>query len=100
MPNNGGMENTSPIDSAAKLVGSLTELARMLKVAPPTVHEWKVGRRPVPAARCVDIERVTHGAVTRQQLRPNDWANYWPELAQAPAHSAQAATETVAGQGA
>ncbi|MGP3789793.1 transcriptional regulator [Pseudomonas sp. B392_1p] len=26
------------------------------------------------------IERETGGEVTRQQLRPNDWADIWPEL--------------------
>ena len=36
---------------------------------------------PEPA-RCVDIERETFGAVTRRDLRPNDWRRIWPELAE------------------
>ncbi|EJN3231875.1 helix-turn-helix domain-containing protein [Escherichia coli] len=32
------------------------------------------------ASLCVLIERASNGGVTRQQLRPNDWANIWPEL--------------------
>lgn len=29
---------------------------------------------------CVAIERATDGAVTRQDLRPSDWQDIWPEL--------------------
>jgi len=36
----------------------------------------------VPVERCVAIERATKGAVTRRDLRPNDWLQIWPELAQ------------------
>ena len=32
---------------------------------------------PILAAR---IERATNGAVTRQELRPEDWRDIWPEL--------------------
>lgn len=32
------------------------------------------------AQLCVDIERATHGAVTRRDLRPDDWHRIWPEL--------------------
>lgn len=45
--------------------------------------------------RCVAIERVTGGAVTRRDLRPDDWWLIWPELVDAdhpaPAPSDQAA---------
>lgn len=81
MPNNGGMEHISPIDKAAQAVGGLTKLAAMLGVAPPTVHEWKTRKRPVPVVRCVSIVRAANGAVTLQDLRPDDWQDIWPELA-------------------
>lgn len=96
MPNNGGMELTSPIEKAAQVVGGLTKLANMLGVSPPTVHEWKTLKRKVPAARCKSIVMAANGAVTLQELRPNDWQDYWPELAAAPANTAHAATEKVA----
>ncbi|WP_434737074.1 transcriptional regulator [Escherichia coli] len=32
------------------------------------------------ASLCVLIERASNGEVTRQQLRPFDWMNIWPEL--------------------
>ncbi len=37
--------------------------------------------RPVPPKQCVRIEQLTRGQVTRQALRPADWKEIWPELA-------------------
>lgn len=34
------------------------------------------------AEMCTRIEQASKGAVTRKDLRPNDWAKIWPELAQ------------------
>ncbi len=31
-------------------------------------------------ARCVVIEQMSHGVVTRKDLRPDDWKLIWPEL--------------------
>lgn len=39
------------------------------------------GDKPVPVTHGAAIERFTDGAVTRQQLFPNDWPRIWPELA-------------------
>ncbi len=44
--------------------------------------QWIKKRRPVAADRCVAIERATDGAVTRRDLRPDDWQDIWPELVQ------------------
>lgn len=32
------------------------------------------------AELCVSIEQATDGAVTRKDLRPDDWQKIWPEL--------------------
>lgn len=55
-------------------------LAKLLSVTPGTVNHWLWRRRPVPVAQCVRIEQLTSGAVTRQMLRPDDWASIWPDL--------------------
>lgn len=34
------------------------------------------------AELCVAIERATEGAVSRRDLRPDDWERIWPELAE------------------
>lgn len=77
---------------------SISELAGVLGVAPPTVAEWCNGRRPVPVRRCRAIEEATGGRITRRDLRPDDWQDIWPELAEsepkptpAPAHQARVA---------
>lgn len=51
--------------------GAQAELARKLKVAPVLVHLWAHEKRPVPAHRCIAIEKATAGAVTAIELRPD-----------------------------
>lgn len=59
------------------------ELARRLGVTPTSVSEWKTGRKTPDPERCVAIEQITNGEVTRIDLRPDDWHRIWPELAAA-----------------
>ena len=42
--------------------------------------ESENGRRTLNPTRCVRIERLTAGAVRRQDLRPDDYWKIWPEL--------------------
>lgn len=63
---------------------SASELAKLIG-APHVaqINQWRnpgINRRPSPAY-CVAIERATSGAVTRRDLRPDDWQDIWPELA-------------------
>lgn len=62
--------------------GSQTQLARAIGVQPQLIWQWSTEVRKVPIERCVAIERATNGAVTRQDLRPDDWQDIWPELGQ------------------
>ncbi|WP_213308249.1 transcriptional regulator [Paraburkholderia sacchari] len=59
---------------------SQSAFAELLGVTQGLVYQWLAGRRPVAAERCVAIERATNGAVTRKDLRPDDWRDIWPEL--------------------
>lgn len=68
---------------------SQTDLARLISVPAQLMWQWARGKRPVPIERCVAIERATDGAVTRQDLRPDDWRDIWPELADATPAPAQ-----------
>lgn len=85
------MNTTShSIKRAAKLLGSQLALARALQVTPVTVSQWTrdasaKNARPVPPKQCVRIEKLTSGQVSRRELRPEDWQDIWPELAQQPA---------------
>jgi DNA-binding transcriptional regulator YdaS (Cro superfamily) len=82
------------LDAAARLVGGRKILADLLGVSVAAIGNWKV--RGVPVEHCFAIEQATKGEVTRKDLRPDDWLKIWPELAQATATTAQAATESVA----
>lgn len=61
---------------------SQADFAKVLGVSQGLVCQWIKKRRPVAADRCVAIERATFGAVTRRDLRPDDWHLIWPELAE------------------
>ena len=70
-------------------------LASAIGVPPTLISQWSTTRVP-PFERCIPIERATDGQVTRRDLRPDDWQEMWPELAQAQADHAPAATELIA----
>ncbi|WP_284412571.1 helix-turn-helix domain-containing protein [Acidovorax sp. SUPP2539] len=66
---------------ACETLGSQAALAKAIEVAPALVHQWRSGSRPVPVQHCLSIERATGAAVSRRDLRPDDWHLIWPELA-------------------
>lgn len=56
------------------------DLAAAVGVSLGMLSQWKNKTRPVSATRCIAIENATKGQVTRKDLRPDDWADIWPEL--------------------
>jgi len=46
------------------------EFAAKVGVTQGRVSHWLRGDK-IPAERCTDIERITGGAITRQELRPD-----------------------------
>lgn len=77
-------DHADAVRRAAKLLGSQRALAIALGVAPVNVSQWlssaSLKGRPVPPKQCVRIEALTKGAVSRRELRPDDWQDIWPEL--------------------
>lgn len=67
------------IERAIAVAGSQTALADALGVTQQTVSNWLKGGVIRPE-HCSAIERFTAGAVTRRDLRPDDWQDIWPEL--------------------
>jgi DNA-binding transcriptional regulator YdaS (Cro superfamily) len=47
------------------------KLAQDLKVSRAAVSHWRHKRFRVPAERCIDIETLSNGAVSRYDLRPD-----------------------------
>ena len=68
------MENAHPFDKP----GVRAEIMAQLGVSHSVLSNWKT--RGVPVEHCAAIEKATNGAVTRQELRPDDWQAIWPEL--------------------
>lgn len=62
--------------------GGSTQLAEKLGVSISFMSQMASGVAAISPARCVFIEQATGGAVTRQELRPDDWNLIWPELAE------------------
>jgi len=70
----------SALSKAIEIAGSQRLIAEACGVIQPTVAGW-LRRSHVPAEYCAAIEAAVKGAVTRRDLRPDDWASIWPELA-------------------
>lgn len=64
--------------------GSGVKISTLLGVSPSYFSQMCTGHRPISPATCVAIEQATKGAVSRQDLRPDDWRSIWPELSPAP----------------
>ena len=69
--------------------GARSKLAREIGVNPQLISQWIHKVRPIPAARCPDIEAATGGKVRCEDLRP-DVA--WHVLRQQAATSAASAS--------
>lgn len=74
--------------------GSIGSLAQKIGAHQPDVSRWASGKRPVPEKMAVAIEAATLGAVSRKELRPDDWHLIWPELAQQAQSNAPASPST------
>lgn len=70
---------------AARVVahfGTQTAVARALGYDDlRNVTPWTTGKRWFPPKQCVQLERESGGALRRQDLRPHDFADHWPDLA-------------------
>jgi len=79
-----------PIHEAISIAGSVTKLAKELKVSPQAVCFWRDEKREIPAAKCPLIERMT--GVSCERLRPDvAWQvlRNTPELATQPQPTTQ-----------
>lgn len=61
--------------------GTASGLARALSISPSYLSQMASGLAPISPERSVAIERATGGAVSRRELRPEDWQRIWPEMA-------------------
>lgn len=59
----------TPLQKAISILGSKSNLAKQFNILPWNITKWE--RTQVPAERCPDIERLTYGKVTCEELRPD-----------------------------
>lgn len=64
-------------------------LARAIGVPPSFVSKMVNGEKAVPFDKCMPIELATDGAVTRRDLKPDEYLKHWPELADTTAQKIQ-----------
>lgn len=62
--------------------GDAAALAEKTGIFPEKISMYKNGHRRVTEEDSVKIEQATNGQVTRRDLRPDDWHEIWPELAE------------------
>lgn len=60
--------------------GNASRLAAGLGQSQSYLSQLSSGHRKASPSRAVKIESLTGGKVTRQDMRPEDWRDIWPEL--------------------
>lgn len=58
--------------------GESLRLANAIGEKPSNVSLWRKGKKPIPPYKCMRIFLYTRGAVTLQELRPNDYEECFP----------------------
>ena len=56
---------------AVQMLGGTIATAKLLGVSKSAVAQFKSGYRRLPVARALEVERLTGGRVTHQQMRPD-----------------------------
>jgi DNA-binding transcriptional regulator YdaS (Cro superfamily) len=70
-------------DKIIELLGGNTAVANLCGISPQAVADWKL--KGIPHYRLVylgaELERLSHGLVSRRDICPDKWQLIWPELA-------------------
>lgn len=65
-----------------ELLGGTTQVAKMCKVTAPAVAQWK--SKGIPYDKMVflgaELEKQSHGLMTRKTMFPKVYKFIWPEL--------------------
>lgn len=60
--------------------GGPSAFAASIGISMSYLSQLASGLASISPVRCVEIEKITNGAVLRRDLRPDDWQQIWPEL--------------------
>ena len=73
------MQNS--IKKAVALAGSQAALAEKLGISQPAISQAIKRGGYLTPKHCIKLEQLYPGRISRQELRPHDWQDIWPELA-------------------
>lgn len=79
-------QSFSGLSRAITLLGSKAGVVRAIahispKITVQHVTNWMHrDQEGAPVKVCTALEAATTGQITRQELRPDDWFDIWPEL--------------------
>lgn len=62
--------------------GEQSRMAKVLGVSRSQMSQMVSGSCAISNERCVVIENLTSGLVSRKDLKPDEWKKIWPELDQ------------------
>lgn len=62
---------STPFDRACEIIGSQTQVAKVVGVCQQAVSKVRLSNRRISAEWVIPIERATGGRVTRHELRPD-----------------------------
>lgn len=83
------------LDYIRETPSGAARVAAAARIATAFLYQIAHGKRRASPALARRIEDSTAGAVTRRDLRPDDWGDIWPELVDAehpwPARAQEAA---------
>lgn len=65
---------------ACRIAGSQAALASLIGVSAQRIKNWLSRDKQIPELYCSRIEQALAKKVRRQELRPEDWHEIWPEL--------------------
>jgi DNA-binding transcriptional regulator YdaS (Cro superfamily) len=58
------------LKKAVEIIGGTMAVSRAFGIKPPSVSRW-LAKGYAPVERCLKLEKLTRGAVTRYDLRPD-----------------------------
>lgn len=72
-------KSQATVHAAIRLAGGVSKWARRFNITRSSIYDW-IARAEVPSDRAVVIERESCHLAKRQDLRPNDYWEWWPDL--------------------
>ncbi|WP_033365702.1 YdaS family helix-turn-helix protein [Bordetella sp. FB-8] len=67
------------VKAALRNAGGVSRWARFFGIARTSIYDW-IKKGEVPMKRALTIEKESRGLARRQELRPGDYWECWPEL--------------------